>query len=200
MRMTGGEIDFVNTEEYKALTDKQKNTYETLDEGQKQYYNVFLNEDFKKWYANREHENKNSSYKNLSRKFRGMFKSETPENLEQKFLDSPLGKEKIEDLISIIKIKSEDTKNQEIILEEKRKQEEKLGQIGQNINKRKQTFANANKELDFRNNLKNGNKTEENFFFNGIEFKPEIYKDDNDNGSNDNGSGGKRRRRPKRKY
>jgi len=192
-----------------------KENYETLSDAQRDKYNEILNDDFQRWYAIRQQENKNSSYKKLSRGFRGIFKSETSENLETKFLNSPIGQEKLAEISSIINTQNyvKEKENEEHLQEEeeiKKKEEEinklkddllmlkRLGlknmntpKIRSQITSLKLNISNLEKDLKLLLEKYSKNKS--------INFTPKDYDDDDDDNDDETTGGKKRRRRTKRR-
>lgn len=209
-KMRGGYINYFTKENYETLSDNQRNKY-----------NEILNDDFQRWYAIRQQENKNSSYKKLSRGFRGIFKSETSENLETKFLNSPIGQEKLAEISSIINtqnyIKKKEEHLQEEIKNEERLQEEikekekeikdfndQLLQLNRSGFKNKVNLVTSTKIKSIKNNISELDRElkillEKYSKNKSIEFTPKDDDDDDDE-EDEEPKGGKRRRTKRRKH
>ncbi len=113
-KMRGGYINYFTKEQYYNISDDERDKF-----------NAVLNDEFQHWRAIRQQENKNSSYKKLSRGFRGIFKNETRENLEAKFMDSDFAKNIINKIKPTIDLK-------QTFQENKSKNLENLGRMIEN--------------------------------------------------------------------
>jgi len=128
-------------------------------------YNRYSNDEFKKvfndWKANRQEENKKSSYKNISRGFRErMFNSETDENLKKKFLASDEGKHFTEEMTTM-----QNTIKKGLVITRIEKQikliKEKINEKEQNLNKLNEEIFNNQRSNFYDPNLINKKKDEE---------------------------------------